>query len=304
MITRVSAALLALLMLLASSPWSFAQDNNSRSESAEPAAGGQRKNATAATAARAQPPLPTPKTVGWCNMPWKFRGPWLSGGSRYQLILAPVVQEELGIRDDQKEKILGSRLSRVESEILSLEINIHMRWITEEQAGRRAEGKLCQDGLKRILEAELKKILKADQERRLDEIALRQAGPLVIAHPEIARRLGLSRGQIKELDELLAETKEKNKISRDSISKGARPLKPVDGPMDEDQYNELQAWIDRSRAVAKVNHQSEAKLAESILALLKPSQKEKLDRMLGEFFDLGPLTTMSGEPPAIKDSRP
>ena len=302
--TRVSAISLTFLLLFASSQGSSAQVNESGGKSVGPDGVVRGRDPSVATDFKTQPLLPTPQKVGWCNMAWKFRGPWLPEGSLYQLILAPAVQEELEINEEQKGRLRATKFSRMQSEIDSLNIKIHMKWVAEPFEELRVAGTLRQQDLHRALNSELKKILKADQERRLDEIALQQAGPLVVAHPVISRSLDLSRAQVKKVHELVAEARSKSKSAREQISKEAKILKPVAGPLNENQIEELQTWVNLTRSVADINRRSESELAERILDSLNPSQKKKLDRMLGEPFKLAPLAIASGRAQEAKESKP
>jgi hypothetical protein len=241
-------------------------------------------------AAKPQVPKARPKQ-------WKYRGPWLVEGSRYRLLMSPAVQDELAIADDKKKVILGKELSQLYEETIKLKVSVHMRWTAEKYSDLREAGLIRLGQLERKLDVDTLKQLDAGQKRRLDEIALQQAGPLVIVRPEMAQRLGIAEPNLELMMTIVDEIKSQDKEAL--IARAGPPIElpDVNELSDPKQKAIAKAWSERVRMVLQMNQESEERAAQAAARILTRAQKKTFEKLRGEPFDLTPLGTNYVPPP-------
>lgn len=205
---------------------------------AQPPAGGRRGPG-------GQPPGPP---VG-APMMFARGGPMMMLG----LLRNPQVQQELKLTEEQIQKVeqLGEQM-REKFRGLGQEL----RGLSPEEREKRLQA------VNEEVEKELAKILKEQQLKRLKQISLQVEGLAALARPEIAKQVGLTEGQLKQINEILREANEKR---RAIFQQG-----PGGDP--QARFQELQKirqWVD-----------------EQIGKLLTEQQKKKWQELIGEPFKL------------------
>lgn len=160
------------------------------------------------------------------------------GGMGFLLAMEPV-KKELGLTDDQVTKIQAA-------------IPQNMREMSSEER-EKATQKMQED---------MKKILKPEQTKRLQELQYQMMGPRALTTPAVSKELGLSDDQVKRITSALEI---------------ARP--PAGGGGDAAPSPEQMEKIRENRA--KMREEANAKA----LAVLTAEQKKKWDAMLGKKFE-------------------
>ena len=127
-------------------------------------------------------------------------------------------------------------------------------------------------------------LTKAEQRRRLNQIALQLQGPLAVARPEIAEKLNLSPGQQADIEALMME----RQAGLDQLRNERR----MAGWMGRDP-NAAPAGRDPNASKGPTLDQKSKKLQADVRGrigrILNPKQKENYYKMLGEPFDLASL---------------
>jgi hypothetical protein len=146
------------------------------------------------TVPKALAQAPQPPAAGGLAGPGGGMGgmPAAAGGnSLIMILMAPAVQQELKLSDDQKNKIfeLAREAARKSREFYQSMI----------QSGGGNPQALLMAGsrLRQENEKAAAQILSADQQKRAEQIHRRVEGPLAVSRPEIAQELGLKREQIQ-----------------------------------------------------------------------------------------------------------
>jgi Spy/CpxP family protein refolding chaperone len=108
------------------------------------------------------------------------------------VVLAPSVQKELNLTEEQKTKVYSyvKEASQKHRDVMQA-MAINSR--ANPQAMMGAGQQLQQ--LRQTTDKELAQILKPEQKERLDQIVLQHEGPLAVARPEIAAKLKLNENQ-------------------------------------------------------------------------------------------------------------
>ncbi len=205
---------------------------------AQPPAGGRRGQG-------GQPPRPP---VG-APMMFARGGPMLMLG----LLRNPQVQQELKITEEQRSKLeqLGEQL-REKFRGLGQEL----RELSPEERENRLES------LNAEVERELAKILNEQQLKRLKQISLQVEGYAALARPSVAKEIGLTEGQLRQIREILREAGEKR---RTLFQQG-----PTGDPQARFQeMRKIRDWVD-----------------EQIGKLLTEQQKKKWQQLIGEPFKI------------------
>lgn len=167
----------------------------------------------------------------------------------FHLVIATEVQKELGMAEDEAAALVQS-LEAIEREgNKSRGETFRLMWEASSPEDRRRQSRQIVDTVKSSLTV--------SQWNRLQEVILQQRGMSVLAHPDVANGLGLSREQRTRVRETMDEYR------RESI--GNRSLLPKPGESETHRQKE----------------QSD------LLEILTPEQKTKWEAMHGAQADLG-----------------
>ncbi len=139
-------------------------------------------------------------------------------------------------------------------------------------------------------EDELAKILDERQRTRLEQIALRQEGPLAVARPEIAKRIDLSAAQSKQIQSIVTKMRSEQAQLRQGFRPPFGPPNEEGGPPNFDPQA-MRAQFEQMRQASEA---IEKKAVSQVAKVLKPSQKDAFNKLLGEPFDVSKLTPNVG----------
>lgn len=125
----------------------------------------------------------------------RFRGPFgtIQPGL-FSLVSQPVVQQELGVTDEQKAKITGI-LEEMPLPGESIDLAKLQGLNEKEQNEYFAKQRQANSKKVTALEERLKKLLTPDQLARLDQLDVQAWGAIVVLRPDIAQAVGLSQEQ-------------------------------------------------------------------------------------------------------------
>jgi hypothetical protein len=186
------------------------------------------------------------------------------GQSPIMILMAPAVQTELKLTDDQKTKVYS----------LAQESGKRTREIVQDAFMPNADPMRMRAAGLALREANdhsLAKVLKPAQKSRLDEIVLRYEGPLATVQPEIATKLKMSTTQNQKIQGILMELAVAQRQMAVAIRQNG-------------------SYTNRQRDLIT---QQAAKLRETavqqIAKILTRKQKDEFNRMLGEPFDLSKI---------------
>jgi Spy/CpxP family protein refolding chaperone len=186
------------------------------------------------------------------------------GQSPIMILMAPAVQTELKLTDDQKTKIYT--LAQ-ESGKRSREIVQEVFMPNADPMRMRAAGM----ALREANDHALAKVLKSSQKSRLDEIVLRYEGPLATVQPDIAKKLKMSTTQNQKVQGIIMALAVEQRQMAVTVRQNGN-------------------YTNRQRDVIT---QQSAKLRETavqqIAKVLTRKQKDEFNRMLGEPFDLSKI---------------
>jgi hypothetical protein len=190
-------------------------------------------------------------------------------------------------------------------------------------------------GIQKMTDESLKKILKKEQIARLSEIDLRRQGPMAVFREDIAKKLGIDEPQMEMMAQVRNEMRQgqrearKNqgavqKALRDEMqAAGIDPNPPADpnapaqkggrnrGPNREAQQKYLATNPEMKQQMDAAQKASDAVQDEAVAAIgevLTKTQKNKFNKMLGKPFDVeklrnfGPGGGPGGGPPSATDA--
>ena len=184
------------------------------------------------------------------------------GGVNYMMVLmAPAVQQELKLGEDQKSKLFD--LAR-ESQQKGRAMMQSAYQAGNPQMLMQIGGRLRQEN-----EANTAKILKPEQKQRLDEIMLQIEGPLAVARAEIAAKLNMTAKQNQQVQGTMIQ-----------MLMNVREIVIANGG-----FNGLGAGgIPRETIL-----QLRAGATRQLSKILDAKQKLNFNKMLGESFDLAKI---------------
>jgi hypothetical protein len=190
-------------------------------------------------------------------------GPGGGQSSPLMLLLAPSVQKELKLSDEQKTKVYS----------FAKTANQKNRDMMQSVAmgGGAANPQAMMEGwmkLRQETDQAISGILDSKQKGRLDEIALRAEGPLAVARPEIAQKVGLNDNQKQYVQEIMMQM-------RQELMMQIRQAQAA-GQFDPSQVRPLAAQL-RTGAEQELGK------------VLDKKQKTAFNKMLGLPFDLKKL---------------
>jgi Spy/CpxP family protein refolding chaperone len=210
---------------------------------------------SAGIAARAQVPQPgsAPGVIG------------MGGGqSPIMILMAPAVQTELKLTDDQKSKVYT----------LAQESGKRGREIVQEAFMPNADPMQMRSAGAALREANdrsIAKVLKPAQKARLDEIVLRYEGPLATARPEIAKKLAVTQSQSQKIQGIMMELAVSQRQMAILVRQG--------GNYTNRDRDKLAAQAAKLRETA----------VQQVAKVLTRKQKDQFNKMLGEAFDLSKI---------------
>jgi len=200
------------------------------------------------------------------------------------IAMAPAVQEELKLKEDQKTRVydLVRSMSQKQRELMQ---SVFLSGGGNPQAVFQAR-----DGLRREMEQSLGQIYDKKQNERFLQIMLRAEGPLAVARPEVSSRLGLTDDQTDEVRLIavrlqLAQRQLFISLRSNGVAAGGAGF-------DRQAVGQFTAASDKLRKEA----------AQQIGRVLKKKQKDDFNKMLGEPFDLTKLQPADSKTPAEPDS--
>jgi hypothetical protein len=201
----------------------------------------------------------------------RFMGPGMGMGmgpgggqsSPLMILLAPSVQKELKLSDEQKTKVysFAKTANQKNREMMQ----------TMAMGGGNANPQMMMEGwmkLRQETDQSIAGILDAKQKERLDQIALRAEGPLAVARPEIAQKVGLNDNQKQYVQEIMMQMRQELMMQIQQ----ARAA----GQFDPSQVRPLAAQL-RTGAEQELGK------------VLDKKQKAAFNKMLGTPFDLKKL---------------
>ncbi|MCS7191952.1 MAG: hypothetical protein NZ937_03075 [Armatimonadetes bacterium] len=167
------------------------------------------------------------------------------------LLRSPQVQRELKITEEQRTKLqqLGEQL-REKFRGRSQEL----RDLSPEEREKHLESVNAE------VEKELSKVLDEKQIKRLKQIVLQIEGYAALARPSVAKEVGLTEGQAKQVREILRDANEKR---RSIFQQGP----PADPKARFQEMRKIREWVD-----------------EQIGKILTEQQKQKWQQLIGEPF--------------------
>lgn len=202
-------------------------------------------------------------------------GPGATGGNNLVVILlAPAVQEELKMTDQQKNKVFevareAGRKSREALQASMFNSGGNPRAVLATAMQLRAEN-----------EHAVVQSLSPEQKDRAQQIQLRVEGPLAVAQPEIAKKIGVTPRQSEEIQGVMVQLflAQRQMALQNGGGFGPRPL---------------------SRAEAAPLRKAAVK---QISSILNAKQKAAFDKLLGEPFDLSKIDPELASPSAASNA--
>jgi len=142
------------------------------------------------------------------------------------------------------------------------------------------------------IERELRDVLDSSQRRRLEEIALQQAGPLVVTHPKLTTKLNIDPGQILLFEEIMnasssLQTEERQRL----VPPLSQPLPRIVGEITPEQKKTTDEFWKRARAIDHVDKKVEDRLIAEVYKVLRLKQLQIYRKLRGKPFDLYRLTS-------------
>ena len=208
------------------------------------------------------------------------------------ILMAPAVQRELKLTDAQKHKIFGLSVSATQKQRDQFQ-SLFLGGGGE--GGMNPQGMLAaRDGMRRENDQAIGRILEDKQKERFNQIVLRTEGPLAVARPDIAAKLGLKDTQRQYVQSIMTQMQQNQFLLFARMRQGAA-MGQV-GPGQVAQIREMMEKV-RDGAVQQLSKVIDAK------------QKAAFNKMLGEPFDLAKLDPEASpkaevDPEASADSAP
>ena len=185
------------------------------------------------------------------------------------ILLAPAVQSELKLTDEQKTKAYGLALaSNQKQRDLYRSLMASPENDAASLAGARAD--LRQDN-----EEAVARILEPKQAQRLNEVVLQFEGPLAVSREDVARRLRLSEEQNASIREIMLGLQ----MQQRALVTDARRKVVTFSQLDPSRFERVRGQMGKLRDKAVVE----------IGKVLERKQKVAFNKMLGAPFDLGKL---------------
>jgi hypothetical protein len=209
-------------------------------------------------------------------------GPGGGQGGTLMVLLAPSVQKELKLKEDQKAKIytFTQKMNQKNRDLAQARM---FGGNANPQAMMEATRQLRQETDKGLAQ-----ILDAKQKERFDQIVLQNEGPLAVARPEIAAKLRLNESQREYVQGVMMEMRKAFVMSMRQSA--------ANGQFNPNQMREFTTQL-RKEAVKE------------IAKVIDRKQQKTFNSMLGTPFDLTKLesetaTAEAANTPAADPSKP
>lgn len=191
------------------------------------------------------------------------------------ILLAPAVQDELKLSEDQKNQVfkLVRAAGAKAREMIQATSRAGGGGGVDRQAMMAAFAQLRQEN-----ERAAEQVLQSDQKERFSQIMLRVEGPLAVARPEIAAKLGLSQQQTRQVQGTWLQMMQTLREST-LAGQGGNGLGNGNGGFNPGM---VQANL---RDTMKLRDAA----AQQIGRILESKQKDAFNKMLGEPFDLAKI---------------
>jgi hypothetical protein len=212
------------------------------------------------------------------------------------LVNHPLVQEELKLTDDQKAKLKDLASKRAPAGTRKPSSGSSKAVATSSRP--KSSGGSTTPGAISFHQKQLDDLLDADQRKRLEQISLQIDGPLAVAKPEVAKKINLSAAQLKQVRSIGVEMR--NQLAE----LGPVNPPPGDKPPPGDEPAESEKTPDRVQ-FEQVREAAGAR----VMKLLKPTQKDAFNQLLGPTFEVAklrtaPASTEGGGPETRPNAKP
>ncbi|SIO38701.1 hypothetical protein SAMN05444166_4288 [Singulisphaera sp. GP187] len=200
------------------------------------------------------------------------------------ILMAPAVQRELKLTDAQKTKVFSLSVSAMQKQ------RDHFQTLFLGGGGEGAmnhpQGMLAaRDGMRRENDQAISQILEEKQKERFNQIVLRTEGPLAVARPDIAAKLGLKDTQRQYVQSIMTQMQQNQFLLFARMRQGAAL-----GQVGPGQIAQLRDMMEKVRDGA----------VQQLSKVIDAKQKNAFNKMLGEPFDLAKLDPgASPEPEAV-----
>ena len=238
-------------------------------------------SAVLVTSAQAQRPDRGPRPQRGPDGPRMWQQP---GGNLLRLLRLEQIQKELGLSEEQRTKIKELMQSaREEMQEKRESLREKARELRdakpEERKTRREAMRKTMEEHAAVIRGKIEAVLDSSQLERLLQIVLQLAGPAALTREDVAQKLDLS-------DEQQQKIKDLQKGLREKMKEVFGSMKDLDPQQRQEKRGEVAEKLKALRAEA---------LGE-LMGVLTPEQKQKLEELKGESFELSP--------PKQRDSRP
>lgn len=189
------------------------------------------------------------------------------------ILMAPAVQRELKLTDAQKHKIFGLSVSAAQKQ----RDQFQSIFFGGDGAGgmNNPQGMLAaRDGLRRENDQAISRILEDSQKERFNQIVLRAEGPLAVARPDVAAKLGLKDTQRQYVQSIMTQMQQNQFLLFARMRQGAAM-----GQVGPGQVAQLRQMMEKARDGA----------VQQLSKVIDAKQKAAFNKMLGEPFDLAKL---------------
>ncbi len=185
------------------------------------------------------------------------------------ILLAPPVQAELNLTDKQKSKAFDLALASSQKQR-----DLYRSLATSPDANA---GDLisARTGLRQENEQAVARILEPKQAQRLNQIVLQFEGPLAVSRPEIASKLRLNDSQNQQIQSIMLELQQRQRMMYAAARRQAVTL----SQLDPSRFGEVRKSMARVRDAA----------VQEVAKVLDRKQKLAFNKMLGEPFDIAKL---------------
>jgi hypothetical protein len=183
--------------------------------------------------------------------------------SPIMILLAPSVQKELKLSDEQKTKVYSFAKTATQKQRELMQ--------TMALSGGNANPQMMMQAgmqIRQEIDQGLAKLLEPKQKERLDQIVLQAEGPLAVARPEVAAKIGLNEEQQQYVQQVMMQ------MRRDLVL--AVRQGTATGQFNPGQMKSLTAQL-RAGAVQEIGQ------------VIDRKQKNAFNKLLGEPFDVKKL---------------
>ena len=208
------------------------------------------------------------------------------------ILMAPAVQEELKLTEDQKNQVF--KLVRAAGAKTREMIQSMFRAGGGGGGGGNPQAMMAAFAqFRQENERAAEQVLQSDQKERFNQIMLRVEGPLAVARPEIAAKLGLSQQQNRQVQGTWVQMMQ---TLRESMLAGQVGNGFGNGN-----------GVGFNRGMLQANSEDTMKLrdaaAQQIGRILNSKQKDAFNKMLGEPFDIAKIDPQLAGPAAVVASK-